>query len=107
MKICSASGTLAMARLRNPTKHQKPPLEPNQKPFMTPAQKAPGATEQNTPKASVPNGTEVETKQKPKGGKPGTKFSTVDILRQRLREKIEESRGQGTPKDPSSEEGQN
>ncbi|XP_071207864.1 surfeit locus protein 6 [Salvelinus alpinus] len=87
----------------NIAKHQKLPLKPNKKLVITPAQRAPGVAEQVS-KATVPNGVVVETKQKPKGEKPGTKFSTVDILRQRLHEKIEESRGQGTPKDPSSEE---
>ncbi|XP_017263315.1 surfeit locus protein 6 [Kryptolebias marmoratus] len=38
-----------------------------------------------------------------KGGNVDTSFSTVDVLRKRLHEKIEESRGQGAPKDPSSE----
>ncbi|XP_051963401.1 surfeit locus protein 6 [Xyrauchen texanus] len=51
---------------------------------------------------TVQNGTS-ETKKKPEGG-TSPEFNTVDILRQRLHQKIEESRGQGTPKDPSSEE---
>uniref|UniRef100_H3CPX8 Surfeit 6 n=1 Tax=Tetraodon nigroviridis TaxID=99883 RepID=H3CPX8_TETNG len=36
-------------------------------------------------------------------GNEESKFSTVDILRKRLHEKIEESRGQGPPKDALSE----
>ncbi|XP_061787839.1 surfeit locus protein 6 isoform X1 [Nerophis lumbriciformis] len=39
-----------------------------------------------------------------KGGDVMTNFSTVDILRKRLHEKIEEARGQGAPKDSLSEE---
>lgn len=51
--------------------------------------------------AQNPNGPAVQR------GKQGTQtemFNAVDILKQRLHEKIELSRGQGTPKDPSSEE---
>ncbi|XP_067294759.1 surfeit locus protein 6 [Pseudorasbora parva] len=44
-----------------------------------------------------------ETQKKPEGG-TSQEFDAVDILRQRLHQKIEESRGQGPPKDPSSEE---
>ncbi|XP_051268158.1 surfeit locus protein 6 [Dicentrarchus labrax] len=43
------------------------------------------------------------TAQPPKGGNAQSNFSTVDVLRKRLHEKIEESRGQGAPKNALSE----
>ncbi|XP_031173475.1 surfeit locus protein 6 isoform X1 [Sander lucioperca] len=43
------------------------------------------------------------TTQAPKGGNVESNFSTVDVLRKRLHEKIEESRGQGAPKNAASE----
>ncbi|KAF3701867.1 Surfeit locus protein 6 -like protein [Channa argus] len=43
------------------------------------------------------------TAQTSKGGNVESSFSTVDLLRKRLHEKIEESRGQGAPKDALSE----
>ncbi|KAJ4926086.1 hypothetical protein JOQ06_008269, partial [Pogonophryne albipinna] len=46
---------------------------------------------------------EQEPKKRPFGGKLPSNFSTVDVLRKRLHEKIEESRGQGTPKNALSE----
>lgn len=55
-----------------------------------------------TKRKPVQNGTS-ETQKKPEGG-TSQEFNAVDILRQRLHQKIEESRGQGPPKDPSSEE---
>ncbi|KAM8742830.1 surfeit locus protein 6 [Acanthopagrus schlegelii] len=45
----------------------------------------------------------VSTPQQPKGANAESNFSTVDVLRKRLHEKIEESRGQGAPKDAASE----
>uniref|UniRef100_A0AAY5KC94 Surfeit 6 n=1 Tax=Esox lucius TaxID=8010 RepID=A0AAY5KC94_ESOLU len=85
----------------NSAKHPTPPLKPD----FTPGLKAPVATQNNKSKAAIPNGIVAGTKPTLKeGGKQGTKFSAVDILRDRLHEKIEQSRGQGTPKDPSSEE---
>ncbi|XP_013862044.1 surfeit locus protein 6 [Austrofundulus limnaeus] len=60
-----------------------------------PQQKPPPAVAQKSPAAAKP------TPQT--GGNVNTSFSTVDVLRKRLHEKIEESRGQGAPKDPSSE----
>ncbi|KAJ7988262.1 hypothetical protein DPEC_G00321760 [Dallia pectoralis] len=83
----------------NAAKHQTQPS----KPVVSLAQKVPGAAQKDS-KAAVPNKIVPETKQKQADGKQGTIFSTVDILRNRLHEKIEQSRGQGTPKDPSSEE---
>lgn len=52
-----------------------------------------------TQRKTVQNGTQ----KKPEDGTT-QEFDAVDILRQRLHLKIEESRGQGPPKDPSSEE---
>uniref|UniRef100_A0A8C1R420 Uncharacterized protein n=1 Tax=Cyprinus carpio TaxID=7962 RepID=A0A8C1R420_CYPCA len=49
------------------------------------------------PAKTVQNGIS-EIQKKPEGK------NVTDILRQRLHQKIEESRGQGPPKDPSSEE---
>ncbi|XP_056312924.1 surfeit locus protein 6 [Danio aesculapii] len=65
----------------------------------------PKSTPSATPPAQrkpVRNGTSL-TQSKPGGG-ASKDFNAVDILRQRLHQKIEESRGQGTPKDPSSDE---
>ncbi|XP_074545846.1 surfeit locus protein 6 [Halichoeres trimaculatus] len=83
-------------------------------------EKAADENTQKTPKKSSPvttpkgqatdklNGSKNQsvngpTTQPPKGGKAVSSFSTVDVLRKRLHEKIEESRGQGAPKDASSE----
>lgn len=55
-----------------------------------------------TQRKTVQNGIS-ETRKKTEGG-TSQEFNAVDILRQRLHQKIEESRGQGPPKDPSSEE---
>uniref|UniRef100_UPI0037E8E0EE surfeit locus protein 6 n=1 Tax=Semicossyphus pulcher TaxID=241346 RepID=UPI0037E8E0EE len=62
------------------------------------AQKGPATAKQSGSKSV--NGT---TTQPPKGGNVESSFSTVDVLRKRLHEKIEESRGQGAPKDALSE----
>uniref|UniRef100_A0A673J8V9 Surfeit 6 n=1 Tax=Sinocyclocheilus rhinocerous TaxID=307959 RepID=A0A673J8V9_9TELE len=51
---------------------------------------------------TVQNG--ISETQKEPEGEASQEFNAVDILRQRLHQKIEESRGQGPPKDPSSEE---
>lgn len=59
-------------------------------------------TEQKAPQARVQNGNQMQKKMA--GTKSDGKFNAVDILRKRLHQKIEESRGQGPPKDPSSEE---
>ncbi|XP_037548210.1 surfeit locus protein 6 [Nematolebias whitei] len=59
----------------------------------------PPAAAQKSPAAANPT-----TAQSTKGGNVDRSFSAVDVLRKRLHEKIEESRGQGTPKDPSSED---
>ncbi|XP_029371153.1 surfeit locus protein 6 [Echeneis naucrates] len=72
--------------------------KPQQK--TTTAQKSPITAKSSGPKAENINGSTTKT---PKGGKVQSNFSTVDILRQRLHEKIEESRGQGAPKDVLSE----
>ncbi|XP_067106870.1 surfeit locus protein 6 [Osmerus mordax] len=86
----------------NKTQHQKPPLIPFQKAKTSTVKNGFGTKEQNVPEPKVHNGMN-RTQKKPEGGTTGATFSTVDILRQRLHEKIEESRGQGAAKDPSSE----
>ncbi|XP_011602952.1 surfeit locus protein 6 homolog [Takifugu rubripes] len=60
-----------------------------------------GAANKNGQKAQTQsiNGSSTQALE---GGNE-SKFSTVDILRKRLHEKIEESRGQGAPKDALSE----
>ncbi|XP_053340708.1 surfeit locus protein 6 [Clarias gariepinus] len=72
-------------------------------PKSKPAQKQSGTAVQNTVKGKVQHGKQLKTEQDAKGTK-STEFNAVDILKKRLHEKIEASRGQGTPKDPSSEE---
>ncbi|XP_076014810.1 surfeit locus protein 6 [Genypterus blacodes] len=72
--------------------------KPQQKSGPSPAaQKGPDTAKQNGSKPEIMN-----TTQTPKGGSAISSFSTVDVLRRRLHEKIEETRGQGPPKDPSS-----
>ncbi|XDV20653.1 hypothetical protein PO909_025949 [Leuciscus waleckii] len=71
------------------------PVSKSTQPAISPA--VPPAQRKN-----VQNGIS-ETQKKTEGG-TSQEFNAVDILRQRLHQKIEESRGQGTPKDPSSEE---
>ncbi|XP_041816644.1 surfeit locus protein 6 [Chelmon rostratus] len=75
-----------------------PPKSHQQPPPSTAAQKSPAKV--NGSKTKSINGS---TTQQPKGGNVESSFSTVDVLRKRLHEKIEESRGQGAPKDASSE----
>ncbi|XP_071379442.1 surfeit locus protein 6 [Centroberyx affinis] len=78
-----------------------PTPTPQQKPSSSPAAlKGPAAAKLNGSKA---NGATADVTQTPKGGSADSKFSAVDVLRKRLHEKIEESRGQGPPKDASSE----
>ncbi|XP_020490247.1 surfeit locus protein 6 [Labrus bergylta] len=67
---------------------------------LTAAQKGSNTAKLNGSKAQGVNGS---TTQPPKGGNVESNFSTVDVLRKRLHEKIEESRGQGAPKDALSE----
>ncbi|XP_035523530.1 surfeit locus protein 6 [Morone saxatilis] len=74
-----------------PKSQQKP------SPFAA-AQKGPAVL--NGSKTQSINGS---TAQPPKGGNAQSNFSTVDVLRKRLHEKIEESRGQGAPKNALSE----
>ncbi|KAK5852386.1 hypothetical protein PBY51_023857 [Eleginops maclovinus] len=77
---------------------KKPNPKSLQKPSpSTAAQKGPPAAKQ--PKTQI-NGS---TTPAPKGGIVPSNFSTVDVLRKRLHEKIEESRGQGAPKNAASE----
>lgn len=68
------------------------------RPFPKTAQPAAPPTQRKTVQSGI-----SETQKKPEGG-TSQEFDAVDILRQRLHQKIEESRGQGPPKDPSSEE---
>ncbi|KAF7655234.1 hypothetical protein LDENG_00058930 [Lucifuga dentata] len=86
-------------RFKGSEKEQAP--QPQQK--SSPAQKGSATTKQNGAKAEVINGTSADKIQTSKAGNVGSSFSTVDVLRKRLHEKIEESRGQGPLKDPSSE----
>ncbi|AWP15507.1 putative surfeit locus protein 6 [Scophthalmus maximus] len=76
------------ANEKTPKPQQKPPLSPA-------APKGPATAK--------PSGINGSTAQTPKGVNVQTTFSTVDVLRKRLHEKIEESRGQGAPKDALSE----
>ncbi|KAK3509478.1 hypothetical protein QTP70_035121 [Hemibagrus guttatus] len=77
--------------------------KPNSKSIHKPSQKHSGTAGQNTAQVKVQHGTQVKIQQKTEGTKQ-EEFNAVDILRKRLHEKIEASRGQGTPKDPSSED---
>ncbi|XP_070781099.1 surfeit locus protein 6 [Enoplosus armatus] len=82
------------------TDEKKPTPKPHQKPSpSTAAQKGPATAKLNGSKTQSINGA---TTQPPKGGNVVSNFSTVDVLRKRLHEKMEESRGQGA-KDASSE----
>uniref|UniRef100_A0AAQ6INJ9 Ribosomal RNA-processing protein 14/surfeit locus protein 6 C-terminal domain-containing protein n=1 Tax=Anabas testudineus TaxID=64144 RepID=A0AAQ6INJ9_ANATE len=83
------------------TDGKTPTPKPQSKPLPTPAaQKGPAPAKQ---KGSTAKSVNAATAQTPKGGNVESNFSTVDVLRKRLHEKIEESRGQGAPKNPSSE----
>ncbi|KAM9306387.1 surfeit locus protein 6 [Pholidichthys leucotaenia] len=69
---------------------------------------APPQTTQKSSTTAKPKEAKNETvngaaAQKPEDGSSATSFSTVDVLRKRLHDKIEESRGQGAPKDGLSE----
>ncbi|KAM4528545.1 surfeit locus protein 6 [Odontesthes bonariensis] len=82
------------------TDHKTPKAQQKPSPSSA-AQKSPTAVKPNVSKnAQSVNGGTTHT---PKGSKVDSSFSTVDVLRKRLHEKIEESRGQGAPKDASSE----
>lgn len=68
----------------------------------------PSAAAQKGPATATINGSKTQsikgsTTRPPKGANVESNFSTVDVLRKRLHEKIEESRGQVTPKDALSE----
>ncbi|XP_041826765.1 surfeit locus protein 6 [Melanotaenia boesemani] len=73
-----------------------------QRPSASPAaQKSLTAAKQNGSKTTeTMNGAKTQIL---KGGTVDSSLSTVDVLRKRLHEKIEESRGQGAPKDALSE----
>ncbi|XP_034048126.1 surfeit locus protein 6 [Thalassophryne amazonica] len=87
---------------QNATDKKTPKLKPQQKSSNSPAVQN-GPAKPSGPKTSGPSGAASEETQKSKGGNIKSNFSTVDILRKRLHEKIEASRGQGSPKDASSE----
>lgn len=76
-----------------------PPKAQQQKSPASTKQAEKGSAKQTSPGTKSINGSSL---QAPKGGKQSS-FSTVDILRKRLHDKIEESRGQGQPKDASSD----
>nr|XP_046230613.1 surfeit locus protein 6 [Scatophagus argus] len=77
-----------------------PPPKSQQKPSPSAAAAQKGPAKVNGSGARSVNGSST---QEPKGGGVPSSFSTVDLLRKRLHEKIEASRGQGVPKDASSE----
>ncbi|CAK6973643.1 surfeit locus protein 6 isoform X1 [Scomber scombrus] len=78
---------------------KRPAPKSQQKPSGAPG-KTPAAAKLNDSKAKSVNGATAKT---PAGGNVKSNFSTVDVLRKRLHEKIEESRGQGAPKNALSE----
>ncbi|XP_053195880.1 surfeit locus protein 6 isoform X2 [Scomber japonicus] len=80
---------------------KKPAPKSQQKPSGAPGkQNTPAAGKLTESKAKSVNGATAQT---PTGGNAKSNFSTVDVLRKRLHEKIEESRGQGAPKNALSE----
>lgn len=79
---------------------KKPTQKPQQKPSAVPGKQKSPAGKLKESKAESVNGATAQT---PAGGNVKSNFSTVDVLRKRLHEKIEQSRGQGAPKDASSE----
>ncbi|KAM6985897.1 surfeit locus protein 6 [Aplochiton taeniatus] len=83
--------------------HVKTAPKPMQKPLTSPVQKGVTIPKLNGAKTTVSNGTVTAQQKGSEGRKAGSQCSPVDALRQILHEKIEASRGQGTPKDPSSE----
>ncbi|XP_074473856.1 surfeit locus protein 6 [Sebastes fasciatus] len=83
------------------TDEKTPTPKSQQKPSPSAAaQKGPATAKLNGSKTPSPS---ASTTPAPKGGKVESNFSTVDVLRKRLHEKIEESRGQGAPKNAASE----
>ncbi|XP_064163514.1 surfeit locus protein 6 [Anguilla rostrata] len=86
-------------------KDKKPPVKTDLKPTSHPIQTAATGAAVNVVKANVQNGVALKQPQGQKGVKSiGSSFSAVDILRNRLHEKIEETRGHGNLKGLSSEE---
>ncbi|XP_061589749.1 surfeit locus protein 6 [Cololabis saira] len=86
--------------LKNNATNENSP-KPQQKPTPSPkAQRSPAAAKQSKVKTETTNGA---TTHMPEGRDVVSTFSTVDALRKRLHQKIEESRGQGAPKDALSE----
>ncbi|XP_077478942.1 surfeit locus protein 6 [Stigmatopora argus] len=79
-------------------KCKKKTFKDGKKPIATPVKKSsPGSVTKKPLKAQPRETSEQVANVK-------TKFSTVDVLRRRLHEKIEEARGQGAPKDAQLEE---
>ncbi|KAJ8339158.1 hypothetical protein SKAU_G00359440 [Synaphobranchus kaupii] len=86
-------------------KDRKPPVKTDLKPAVHPVQAAASGAALNVGKVAAQNGVALKKPPGQKGMKSvGTSFFAVDILRQRLHEKIEETRGHGNPKGLSSEE---
>ncbi|KAG7238589.1 hypothetical protein INR49_030663 [Caranx melampygus] len=81
------------------TNEKKPKAQQKSSPSAA-AQKSPVTAKPKVSQAGSVNGSIAQT---PKGVNAPSNFATVDILRKRLHEKIEESRGQGAPKDVLSE----
>ncbi|KAL7838338.1 hypothetical protein AOLI_G00267420 [Acnodon oligacanthus] len=99
-------GGLSKKKKQKPTKRNNNTNDkkPTPKTIQKTAQKQANTTVQNAPQVRIQNGSQVHMQQKTEESKSEGEFNAVDILRRRLHQKIEESRGQGPPKDPSSEE---
>ncbi|XP_017163383.1 surfeit locus protein 6 isoform X2 [Poecilia reticulata] len=87
-----------------PSKKKKKPKKKNVKENGTDKTPKPQQKPNPSPAAPKSPGKTKSTTQSVNGSTPKeTSFSTVDVLRKRLHEKIEESRGQGAPQDALSE----
>ncbi|MBN3320146.1 SURF6 protein, partial [Atractosteus spatula] len=86
-------------------KQRKPVVHTTKKGSSQPAPSKAQTTVLDGTSGTVLNGTAVKTAQAPKDAKTNAgSFFAVDILRQRLHEKIEESRGNGSSKGLSAED---
>ncbi|XP_076139293.1 surfeit locus protein 6 [Alosa pseudoharengus] len=86
-------------------KNKQPVIKTRQTPDTSIVQKRINTVDQEAPKLKVQKCTTTNpSKTSEEGETPGSEFSARDILRQRLHQKIEESRGLGPIVDPSSEE---
>ncbi|XP_036385624.1 surfeit locus protein 6 [Megalops cyprinoides] len=82
-------------------KDRKSPIKTDSKAAVHPAQ----AAEQSALPVNAQNGTALKKPEGPKGGKSvASSFFAVDLLRQRLHDKIKESHGHGNSEGVSSEE---